>query len=100
MNYEIKKLAVDALLKVVDASPTRSCNGNFFSITKQQFDIWIEYVFSTLDIISDIIGSHRYISTKQKIQELVLQSTTDYISKIFPIVQILLDLAKEIINTL
>ncbi|OUP51541.1 hypothetical protein B5F17_12500 [Butyricicoccus pullicaecorum] len=100
MNYALKKLAVDGLLKVVDSSPTKLCNNNWGSITKEQFDIWIKYALSTLDIISDTIGSYTYIAVKQKIQEIASQNTNDYPSKTFAVVQILLDLAESLINTL
>lgn len=100
MSYALKKIAVDGLLKVVDSAPTKLCNNNFSSITKEQFDIWIKYALSTLDIISDTIESHTYITVKQKIQEIVLQNTNDYPSKTFAVARILLDLAQSLINTL
>ena len=52
MNHKMKMMTVDAIMKVVNSAPTRK--GIVYSnVTKESFDIWMNYVYTLLDIISD-----------------------------------------------
>lgn len=97
LDQRIKQTIIDALMKVVDGAPTRNYTAYQYGITQASFDIWMNYVNSTMNITARYIDMNLCISFQNRIQQITFQNTTDYAAKINSICQILLDLARQII---
>ena len=97
MEYLIKKAIVDGLLKVVDNSPTLKKSQNVFDTKKDEYDIWLKYVFSTLDIIGEYVSYSFLIMARNEIQH-IESNTATYFEKINNICKILLNLAEQILS--
>lgn len=120
LDPQIKQTVVDALIKVVESAPTRAINSPFgyspyktpysspynpqsitpnpYEITQSHFDVWMNYVHSTLRIVSQYIDASLSYTVQKKIQMVVLQPGLNLASKINNICQILLDFARSLIN--
>lgn len=120
LNQQIKKTIVNALMKVVDSAPTRS-NSQYknlytsgysyqpnmaykqgyteqYRVSNEKFKIWIDYVFSVLNIADQHIDSSISYSVRQKIQNIMALNSLDNTSKTIEICKIILDYARSIIN--
>lgn len=111
MNHEIKKMIVDAIMKVVSDAPTRQYikynpysymsnlqYNNQSKITKEKFDIWLNYALSVLKIISEDIDIGLYATLRDNVQNIANQPSNNYELKINSICQLLLSFARQIIN--
>ena len=108
MDQRIKKTILDALMNVVDSAPTKARNyyahynshssiANPYEVTSEQFNIWINYINSTLQIISQYIGMGLYITIRNDISTLANQSSANYTQRTFDICDRLLKFAQTII---
>lgn len=110
MNHEIKKIIIDAIMKVVDSAPSKKNtklnsynpydykSTNPFEVTKEEFDIWIDYVLSIIKIASKHIDMNLCLSIQKNINNIVSQQGDDYMTKTNTICQMLLNFARQIIN--
>lgn len=108
MDQQIKKTILDALMNVVDSAPTKARNyyahfnnhpsmSNSYDVTPEQFNIWINYINSTLQIISQYIGMGLYMTIRNDISALANQSSANYTQRTFDICDRLLNFAQTII---
>lgn len=97
MEYQIKKAIVDGLLKVVDNSPILTKSQNVFDDKKEEYEIWLKYVFSTLDIVGEYVSYSFLIMARNEIKHIDTNKTT-YFEKINSICKILLNLAEQILS--
>lgn len=120
LNQQIKKTIVNALMKVVDSAPTRS-NSQYknlytsghsyqtkmaynrgyteqYGVSNEKFKIWIDYVFSVLNIADQQIDSSVSYSVYQKIQNIIALNSLDNTTKTVEICKIILDYARNILN--
>lgn len=103
MDYQTKDMIINALMKVVKNAPTNSTNQyavyspyqKTYDITKEQFDIWINYVYSILKIISSYVDVNTCLS---HISNIIADPYDAYASKINTICQKILDFARTIIS--
>lgn len=96
MNYQMKQITVDAILKVINNSPIKTYNNDFSRITRDVFEEWVKYANSILDVFYDNNSiAIDIINTKNRILSISLDSN-DYPYKIVQINQVLLDLANKI----
>lgn len=108
MRHEVKKILFDALMNVIDDSPTIKKNqANMrnataynieLNVTQDEFNVWIDYMFSTLKIISKYIEAYVYETARNQIQGIIEDSQTILANKVLEIDQVLLNLAKNIVN--
>lgn len=104
MDYQAKKMVIDALMKAVDSAPIKTNSrylGEYLNgttshhiVTKENYDIWRDYVSSILKITS------RYVNVDpclMFIKQIDMQSGINYNDKIVLICQKLLELAKSIL---
>lgn len=97
MEYLIKKAIVDGLLKVVDNSPIFKKSQNVFDIKKEEYDIWLKYVSSTLDIVGEYVNYSFLIIARNEIKDIETNKAT-YFEKINSICEILLNFAQQILS--
>lgn len=120
LDPQIKQTVVDALIKVVENAPTKvlvnSPFGSYpyitpsgspynplprslnpYEVTQSRFNIWINYVNSTLQIVSQYVDSSLSFSVQSNIQMIASQSGLDYATKTNNICQIILDFARKIL---
>lgn len=95
MDYKMKQLLVDSILKVMNNSPIKINNNS--NVTKDRFDIWVNYALSMLNIFNDNNSILMEINTtKNKIISITSMNSDDYLNKTLQINQVLLDLANKI----
>lgn len=95
MDYKMKQLVVDSILKVMNNSPIKINNNS--NVTKDRFDIWVNYALSMLNIFNDNNSILMEINTtKNKIISITSMNSDDYLNKTLQINQVLLDLANKI----
>lgn len=91
----MKQLVVDSILKVMNNSPIKINNNS--NVTKDRFDIWVNYALSMLNIFNDNNSILMEINTtKNKIISITSMNSDDYLNKTLQINQVLLDLANKI----
>ena len=104
-QYQSKQMVVDALLKVVNASPNSQMQ-TFYSpsarnqprtISYQDFITWINYANSILDISYNHTGLNNILSTKVNILEISLQNNVPYEQRIESIKYEIFNLARGIL---
>lgn len=108
MRHEIKKILFDALMNVIDDSPTLKKNTGYLrngiahnielNVTQDEFNVWVDYMFSTLKIVSQHIEAYVYETARNQIQRIIENSDTLLANKILEIDKILLNLARNIVN--
>lgn len=111
----LKKYIIDALMRVVDSAPTRSNsqynsyqtnalyrveNSKPYEITDESFKIWINYVFSVLNIAAQQVNSNLSYSVNKQIQSILYQNGADNATKTIEICRIILDYARNILNNM
>ena len=101
MDYQAKYMIVNALTKIVDDAPTRSTTqympySQTNNITKERFDIWINYIFSVMKIICSYVDVNACLSS---IQNIIIQPNlnNEYSSQVNSICQIILEFARSIL---
>lgn len=91
----MKQLVVDSIFKVMNNSPIKINNNS--NVTKDRFDIWVNYALSMLNIFNDNNSILMEINTtKNKIISITSMNSDDYLNKTLQINQVLLDLANKI----
>ncbi len=91
MDYKMKQLVVDSIFKVMNNSPIKINNNS--NVTKDRFDIWVNYALSMLNIFNDNNSILMEINTtKNKIISITSMNSDDYLNKTLQINQVLLDL--------
>lgn len=116
MDHQIKTMIVDALMKIVDSAPTKNPYQQYVTeqlwqtqnpyqankiqrstVSKDSFDIWMNYIFSVLKITEQYIDSGLYLSVCNQIQSVALHADIDYTKKTYEICRILLEFARKIL---
>ena len=98
MNHQTKKMILDAFIKTVDSAPTRRNSFYQQGVTKESFEIWLNYVNSVFHITSDYIDANSIYGAYNTIQNIAMQSNMDYASKTNAICQQILSFARSILN--
>ena len=109
MKHEVKKILFDAIMNVIDNSPTLKKNSEKLgggmssdiqlNVTQDEFNIWTGYVFSTLNILSQHIEDHVCSTAKNQIDNIIASPNTTMLArKILEIDKILLSLARNIVD--
>lgn len=83
VNRKMKQLVADALFKVINSAPSLHYNhyGAQSDVSQQEFNIWMDYVFKTLDISFNYTGISPVLSTKSMIFQLA-SNNIPYINRI------------------
>lgn len=97
MDQRIKNTIIDAIMNVIKSAPTQNPAIHQHGIDQGYFNIWLNYVNSTMQITSRHIEINLYLTVQNNIQQVVLQQGTDYASKIDSICNILLNFIQTII---
>lgn len=97
LDQQIKTTIINALTRVVNSAPTQNYAMYQYGITKADFDIWINYVNSTINITARHVDANLCMNVQNNIYQVVIQNTMDYTAKIDSICQILLNFARQII---
>ena len=113
LNQQIKKTIVDALMKVVDSAPTISNSPKLYAndyltyrqgyakqyrTSDENFQSWIDYVFSVLKIVAQHIDSNLSYSVYKEIYNIAYRNSVDNASKTIEICRIILDYAHKIVE--
>lgn len=98
MNPQTKKMIIEALIQVVESAPTKQGAFNNREITKEIFEIWMDYVNSVFRIISQYISNDSFFTAYNGIQNIVMRHDVNYTTKTYMICQNVLDFARIIIN--
>ncbi len=102
-------MAINALLKVVNAAPVPYSNNNYFNnnyppiypssdVSMQQFNTWVNYANQILDISYNHIGIDSILSTKMRINQIFSQNGISNIHRIDQIKRELVNLTQIIIQ--
>lgn len=102
MDYQVKNMIVNALTKIVDDAPTKHNVQYYMSypknygISKESFDIWTNYIFSVMKIISSYVDVSICFSN---INSIIMQPcpNNEYSSQVNTICHIILDFAQKIL---
>lgn len=97
MDQRIKNTIIDAIMNVIKSAPTQNPAIRQHGINQRNFDIWLNYVNSTMQITSRHIEINLYLTVQNNIQQVVLQQGADYTSKIDTICKILFNFIQNII---
>lgn len=107
MRYQTTKMLVDMIFNVIDRAPNNQNSpyqgtinyqhnnlSNAF-VDKQVYNIWVDYVKSILEIISNYVDVSKYVDN---INRLGIDGNNNYVSKINEICNMLLNLAEMIVH--
>lgn len=97
MDQRIKETIINALMNVVDSAPTRNLSSYKYGISQENFNIWLNYVQSTIKITSRYVDMNLCLDVQNKINQVNHEQDSDYSTKIISICQILLNFAQSII---
>ena len=105
MNDRGKRMMVDTIIKLVDSSPSkkfRSYTGQPMSweITQPELNIWVNYINSTLDILSGYAGLAIISSAKMQVVSIASQGNVSGLQRVVDIERLLLDLALNMLRYL
>lgn len=106
ISYQNKQFILDTLFKLIDSSPVKkrfpnnsySMNNNSYDISQQNLDIWINYIDSVLDILSDYINPTEISLTKLQIRNIASQNDLTYAIRALNIERELLNLAQSVLR--
>lgn len=106
MEFKNKHMVVDALIKVVDASPIQSKSTAFYytsgpqryNISMQEFSVWMNYVGSVLNIAYQHTGLSLILAAQQEILTASNNNQTSFAERTLQIERIILDLAQTILH--
>lgn len=101
MDFQTKNMLVDALTKIVDDAPTKSAiqytsYPQNHIVNKEIFDIWINYIFSVMQIISSYVD----VSVcRSDINSIIMQPNpnNEYTAQVNAICHIILNFARRIL---
>lgn len=82
MNNEIKRLLINTILEVVDSAPNFSKGIYQRGLSKEEFDIWIKYVYSVLNIFADTIPPTDYLEIRKKIRDIANEDNNEYVEEL------------------
>ena len=104
MDYQVKNMIVNALMKIVEDAPTKQDEPYYVSVSypkiygvrKEYFDIWANYIFSVMKIISSYVDVSICLSN---INGIIMQPcpNNEYTSQVNAICRIILDFAQKIL---
>lgn len=100
MEHQTKNMIVNALINVVNDAPTSPTSRSYqlhqspYGATKESFEIWIQYVYSVMGIISSYVNVNTCVAN---IQNIAIQENKGYNVKTNSICQIILDFAKTVL---
>lgn len=101
MDSQTKTMIVNALMKIVDEAPTKfiaqyTSYPQAYTVSKERFDIWTNYIFSVMNIISSYVNVSACLSS---IQNVIMQpnSNNEYSLQVNSICQIILKFAQTIL---
>ena len=107
MNYQnqSKQMVIDALQKLVDAAPGIQLQGVAFQyqltqrydVSVQEFNNWLDYVISILDITFNYTELNNIILAKMRILQISSQNEMSYVQRIDQIKYEILGLARSLI---
>ncbi|MBD5532979.1 MAG: hypothetical protein HDQ98_12430 [Lachnospiraceae bacterium] len=106
MNYQNqgRQMALDALFKLLKAAPIKSSEysnyGQYQSldISKLEFDTWLNYVDSILQISYNHLGLGIIMATRLNIEQIASQNEIFYIYRVEQIKNQILNLAHSILQ--
>lgn len=105
MTYQGKRVMVDALLKLLNASPSKKLSSNDvvqgksnYELSQKEFDLWLSYTNEILDVLYDFAQWVDILSTKINVATIANRTELSYINRILYIEQELLNLAQHITN--
>lgn len=103
MNSQGKKMMVDSLIKLVDSSPTKNRSpyiqrNQMYEISHQEYDTWINYVKSVLDILYEYSELEIIAQTQIDIIKIPMQNNSSYFQYTLLVERKLLDLASTILH--
>ena len=106
MNYQNKQFVLDTLMKLADSSPVKKTYPNniygsvqnSYDISQQELDIWINYVYSVLDILSNYINPTEISVIKEQIRNIACQNKLTFAMRALNIERELLKLAQNILR--
>lgn len=95
-------MIIKALMKVVDDAPTKSSMQYTpyfqpYTVSKERFDLWINYIYSVMKIISSYVDVSMCLSNINKIT-MQPNANNEYSLQVNSICQIILDFARTILN--
>ena len=102
MDYQVKNMIVNALMKIVEDAPTKHDVHYYISypenygINKESFDIWTNYIFSVMKIISSYVDVSICLSN---ISSIIMQPcpNNEYSAQVNTICHIILNFAKKVL---
>lgn len=101
MEHQAKKMIVNALINVVDDAPTSPTSRSYqlqqkpYGVTRDSFDIWLQYVYSIMKIISAYVNVDECVAD---INNIVAQQNAGYNMKTISICERILDFAKTVLS--
>lgn len=106
MDYERKQIIINALIQLLQSSPDMrqlKNTSNYveyqnFDISKQEFDIWMNYVNSVIDVTYQYTALYAVLLTKKNIMSLSVQNELPYMQRIKKINDEIIGLTQEILQ--
>ena len=101
MDYQAKSMIVDALTKIIDEAPPKPARQyasypQTYIVSKEIFGIWVDYIFSVMNIISSYVDVSICLSN---INSIIMQPcpNNEYSPQVNTICRIILDFAQKIL---
>lgn len=106
VNYQNRQFVIDTLVKLADSSPIKKAYpniiygkaGNSYDISQQEFDIWINYINSVLDILAGYINPLEMSLIKTQIRNIASQNELTCAMRALNVERELLNLAQNILR--
>lgn len=106
INHQKRQFVIDTLINLADSSPVKKnyrnsiygTSHNRYDISQQELNIWIEYINSVLDILSDYITQAEITLIKTQIRNIVSQNGSTYAMYALNIERELLNFAQNILR--
>lgn len=99
MDYQTKTMIVNALTRIVDEAPTKPIAPYTqpYGVTKERFDIWVNYIFSVMSIISSYVDvSNCLLAINNVTKE--PNFNNEYSLQVNSICKIILEFARSVLN--
>lgn len=101
MNYQSRQVVIKALLKLIESAPKEYPKSGYFNqnsdILSHEFDNWLNYVISVLDITYKYTELGIVLLSKMKILQLSTQNELKYTQRVSQIKNEILRLAQTIL---
>lgn len=85
-------------MKLIDNAPTKNSSLFQQGVSQGYFDIWMNYVNSIFQIISQYVDNNMLSNYYTSIQTIAMQSNTDYATKTNAICYKIVDFARSILD--